>query len=389
MADWTKPTILSQYDLFVDEVKARDIDVANMFLATPTAPLVGFIRYNRTTDIFEEWDGGAWQPIIIGVTGGGTGAGSTGGIISSLGLGTMSVQNHNAVNIIGGTIGTSVNIDATRITSNLVPAARLGDGTPSSAKYLAGDQTWVDFPAGETPLVGMIVAWMLATPPAKWLTLNGQAVSRVTYNALFAIWGVSFGAGDGSTTFNVPDFRGRFPLGQAAAGTGSGALGTTFGAMDHTHTGPSHTHTIPNHTHGAGSYTTGSHNHGGSTGTVNVSGTTSSHGGHTHGFDGSVSGTTTNESTSTFNVDAGSSGFMARGNHTHDFTKSFSGTTDSGGSHSHTFSGSGTGSISSSTLPVSGTSASDGEGNTGAGGTGATGVSNPPGIIVNWIVRAQ
>tara|TARA_Y100000310_G_scaffold338811_1_gene429539 strand:- start:64 stop:1197 length:1134 start_codon:yes stop_codon:yes gene_type:complete len=52
-----------------------------------------------------------------------------------------------------------------------------------------------------------------------WLTCNGQAVSRSTYNSLFKVVGTSFGTGDGSSTFNVPDFRGRTPIG---TGTGVG-----------------------------------------------------------------------------------------------------------------------------------------------------------------------
>jgi microcystin-dependent protein len=55
--------------------------------------------------------------------------------------------------------------------------------------------------------------------------------------------GTTYGAGDGSTTFNVPDMRGKFPFGKAAAGTGN-ALGASFGTIDHVHTGPSHTHNV-------------------------------------------------------------------------------------------------------------------------------------------------
>lgn len=69
---------------------------------------------------------------------------------------------------------------------------------------------------------------------ANWLLCDGAAVSRTTYAALFATVGVTFGAGDGSTTFNVPDLRGRFPLGKAGAGTGS-TLGGTGGLIDHVH----------------------------------------------------------------------------------------------------------------------------------------------------------
>jgi len=148
---------------------------------------------------------------------------------------------------------------------------------------------------------------------------------------------------------------------------GAAVHGGVGGATNHAHTVASHTHgagtfDAPAHTHGAGSLTTGSHNHGGATGTVSVSGTTGSGGSHTHHLGGSASGTTESENKTDMNVDAGTSGYMARGVHQHDFTVSFDETTDSGGSHTHSFSGSGSGSISSSTLPVSGTSASGGAG---------------------------
>ena len=71
--------------------------------------------------------------------------------------------------------------------------------------------------------------------PDGWLLCNGAAVSRAAYATLFSAISTTFGAGDGSTTFNVPDFRGRFVLGKADAGTGS-TLGGTGGAIDHTHT---------------------------------------------------------------------------------------------------------------------------------------------------------
>jgi microcystin-dependent protein len=82
-----------------------------------------------------------------------------------------------------------------------------------------------------------------AAAPTGYLLCDGSAVSRATYAALFAAVGTIFGAGDGSTTFNIPDMRGRFPLGKAAAGTGS-VLGGTGGTIDHVHTGPSHTHDV-------------------------------------------------------------------------------------------------------------------------------------------------
>jgi microcystin-dependent protein len=90
---------------------------------------------------------------------------------------------------------------------------------------------------------GAIVVWTTDSAPTGWLLCYGQAVDRTTYASLFAIIGTTFGSGDGSTTFNIPDMRGRFPLGQDDMG-GSGAnrvtsanadtVGSSSGAETHT-----------------------------------------------------------------------------------------------------------------------------------------------------------
>jgi hypothetical protein len=79
-----------------------------------------------------------------------------------------------------------------------------------------------------------------------WLICNGQAISRTTYSALFAVIGTSFGVGDNATTFNLPDARGRVA---GAIGQGSGltnrTLGQNVGEESHTQTiaeMPSHSH---------------------------------------------------------------------------------------------------------------------------------------------------
>lgn len=83
-----------------------------------------------------------------------------------------------------------------------------------------------------------------------WLLCNGQAISRTTYAALFTLIGTAFGNGNGSTTFTLPDFRGRV---FGAIGQGSGltnrALGAKVGAETHTLTEnemPSHNHSVSN-----------------------------------------------------------------------------------------------------------------------------------------------
>lgn len=66
--------------------------------------------------------------------------------------------------------------------------------------------------------VGFVIPYVGATAPTGWLLCDGQAISRSTYSALFALTGTSYGAGDGSTTFNIPDLRSRTLIG---AGTGT------------------------------------------------------------------------------------------------------------------------------------------------------------------------
>ena len=69
---------------------------------------------------------------------------------------------------------------------------------------------------------GTIVAFGNTTAPTGWLVCNDAAVSRSTYARLFAVTGTSFGVGDGSSNFNVPDLRDRVPLG---FGTNMSSLG--------------------------------------------------------------------------------------------------------------------------------------------------------------------
>lgn len=84
--------------------------------------------------------------------------------------------------------------------------------------------------------------------PAGFLACDGSEVSRTTYDELYAVIGDTYGAGDGSTTFNLPDLIRRWPLG---AGTttdpdrsGTSSVGTGGGAINHTHAQTAHTHSV-------------------------------------------------------------------------------------------------------------------------------------------------
>ena len=78
----------------------------------------------------------------------------------------------------------------------------------------------------EGTATGTILPWSAASLPTGFLECAGAAVSRSTYSALFAIVGTTYGAGDGSSTFNVPDLADNVPLGKS----GTKALASTGGA---------------------------------------------------------------------------------------------------------------------------------------------------------------
>jgi microcystin-dependent protein len=113
--------------------------------------------------------------------------------------------------------------------------------------------------AGATFIVGEIRFIAVVAAPTGWLLADGREVARSAYAALFAALGVTYGAGDGSSTFLVPDLRGRSPVGAGAgAGLTSRAAGTKFGAEalvigqvpSHSHGGGTGVDS-PDHVHGA------------------------------------------------------------------------------------------------------------------------------------------
>ena len=173
--------------------------------------------------------------------------------------------------------------------------------------------------------VGTVVMYAGNNIPNRWLLCNGQAVSVNTYNWLYAKIGVTYGAPN-ATTFNVPDFRMRFPRGLPSGGS-SGVAGNTGGQEQVT----LDTTQLPSHAHGAGSLgaaeagahshdiTDPGHDHGGQTGT----------GPNDDGpyIPGMCSGNTNNDG-------------LAVGTHTHTIPSDETGVTiNSAGAHTHTVSG--------------------------------------------------
>jgi hypothetical protein len=127
--------------------------------------------------------------------------------------------------------------------------------------------------AGSALPAGMMAPYAGTAAPSGWLLCYGQAVSRSTYADLFTAISTTYGVGDGSTTFNLPDLRGRAAVGKDDMGGsaanritsgGSGITGTTLGASGGAQTVtlstaemPAHTHTVGTTGCGAGSGLTG------------------------------------------------------------------------------------------------------------------------------------
>jgi len=120
---------------------------------------------------------------------------------------------------------------------------------------------------------GAMVFWGSSSAPTGWLLCQGQAISRTTYDGIFSVYGTTFGTGDGSTTFNLPDWLGRIPVG---VGTGDAAdatahtLGQKQGTETHLNTADESGLVAHNHTYikATTSANTGSIVGSGSNGTV-------------------------------------------------------------------------------------------------------------------------
>lgn len=201
---------------------------------------------------------------------------------------------------------------------------------------------------------GAVVAFAMNTAPTGWIKCNGAAVSRATFSALFAAIGVTFGAGNGSTTFNLPDLRGQFVRGWSdGASTDSGrAFGSSQSDQNklHTHafTGSSvntnstgaHTHTVSGTGSGSAA-SAGAHTH---TVSGTGSGSASSGGAHSHDVRGYNTSGATGNALQVF-IRGNSSAIdipnvaLSDGAHTHSVTvSSLSATAASNGAHTHSVS---------------------------------------------------
>jgi microcystin-dependent protein len=166
MTDFNTPTNTTTYTSVLSTINDKISSVAKMIFSSDTNIPVGTLQYNRTTRIFEEWDGSGWT--------------------------SMRVEPAGVIKAFGG-----------------------------------------------------------ATAPSGHVLCNGTAYNTYTYRELHKVisnqyGGTAYSAGvtdsaGATTTFNVPNLKGRFPLGKSDSGTGS-TIGDTGGAIDHTHDTKAHYH---------------------------------------------------------------------------------------------------------------------------------------------------
>ena len=265
---------------------------------------------------------------------------------------------------------------------------------------------------------GVITQYGASTAPTGWVLCQGQALSRTNplYSRLFTAISTTYGAGDGTTTYNVPNLQGRIPVGRDSTQTEFDALAETGGSKTSTLTTanlPSHQHgvgtivpnTIADHVHGFGTLATagtdlGSHNHTQNAHTHSVTGSISSSGGHEHvnadiNFQGNIWSRYQygygNNYAIPLLANAGANpmavgyGSLTDGSHVH--SSVFSGTAatqtttnnaQSLGSHLHAISGS---------VALGGGHTHTMTGSTALEGSGTAFNNLPPYIVVNYIIK--
>lgn len=216
------------------------------------------------------------------------------------------------------------------------------DSPISSGLYVKRNSEWCELAKVGTDTgqpIGSLMFWPAGSEPdaASWLEANGAAISRTSYAALFGVYGTTYGEGNGTTTFNLPDYRG-FYLSGLPAGR---QLGTTYGNNANQVT--ISTGNLPAHSHGASGITvssasahahTMSHGHTGSSvgdGAHSHTGTTVSDGAHQHYYANMGSGGNLAASGSSIG-NTNISQTVSSGSHTHSFT------TNTAGSHTHSIS---------------------------------------------------
>jgi len=162
---------------------------------------------------------------IAGATNIGGVLGVTGNIVADSGI--TSISTSTGAIVVNGGIGVSGNINV----GGAIYSPTMPSGTSNTAVATTAFVQTITAPTGS------LIMWPTGNPPSGYLLCNGAAISRTTFSSLFSVIGITFGSGNGSTTFNLPNYTNRLPVGAG----GLYSAGDTGGSKDanvvsHTHT---------------------------------------------------------------------------------------------------------------------------------------------------------
>lgn len=131
-ANWNNPTVNSSYLDVPDLLLSRDQDCATLFQNGSASNIpVHAIRYNRSSNKLQEWDGTTWNDLVLSIAAGGTSGANAAAARTALGIGSLGIQDNSNVNITGGTIS-GVTMSGSVITSGTVALNRGGTGASLS-----------------------------------------------------------------------------------------------------------------------------------------------------------------------------------------------------------------------------------------------------------------
>ena len=219
---------------FVDVgVPPNDASISNTMISLATSA-IGGISTDRmnVTSIFNTGSGSTNVTLALQshFNHGGSGASATHGANVTLGFNTQNSDSNAAIVFYGDGVDSGVGnrsgfrvVDKTQ--ANLVPFA-----ANVILQSIKGQTSTTAASNEVAPLipVGSIIVWPETTAPTGWVIADGSAISRTLNAGLFALIGTDYGTGDGSTTFNVPDFKDRVALGK---GTNNGTVAAAQGSM--------------------------------------------------------------------------------------------------------------------------------------------------------------
>jgi microcystin-dependent protein len=213
-------------------------------------PAAGYTRVNTTLGQLEAYIGTAWKGMVA----------LTSNTIDFINVAGTFVSNCTNANTAARTYtfqdrnGTIADNSDLALKANLISPALTGTPTAPTAAVntnttqLATTAYVVTAIGSLGVAAGSVISYAASTAPTGWLKANGAAISRTTYSVLFAAIGTTYGAGDGSTTFNIPELRGEFIRGlDDGRGVDTGRALGSYQADS-----------FASHTHGLDIYTLGS-----------------------------------------------------------------------------------------------------------------------------------